>query len=329
VTDSPFVSYAQNAEDVVLWRALKDATPGVYVDVGAQHPVVDSVTKAFHERGWRGIHVEPVESYARMLEADRPEDVVIQAVVTDRAVDHAVLHQIDDSGLSTVDDSIAARHRASGFQTQDVVVAATTLDNVLKAYAWSGQEFHFLKVDTEGSEAAVLAGVDLARWRPWIVIVEATLPNSNVPSHSAWEPDLLASGYEFRLFDGVSRFYVAEERAEALGHLLSYPANAVDHFVTEALQTARVERDHFRAEGESWWMEALESREILAQLRETKTQVEAELVGARVELAKAQGVAEAKRSELQRLQASVWWRWTAPLRSGTTALRRAWGRLAR
>jgi hypothetical protein len=42
------VSYAQNYEDVILHRALKDIEFGFYIDVGAQDPVEYSVTKAFY-----------------------------------------------------------------------------------------------------------------------------------------------------------------------------------------------------------------------------------------------------------------------------------------
>ncbi|MCU0506725.1 MAG: FkbM family methyltransferase, partial [Chloroflexi bacterium] len=52
----PFVSHAQNLEDVMLWRALGDVGAGFYVDVGAFSPTEDSVTLAFSERGWRGIN---------------------------------------------------------------------------------------------------------------------------------------------------------------------------------------------------------------------------------------------------------------------------------
>ena len=44
-----FVSYAQNFEDVLLWRALRDIEHGFYVDVGAQDPVTDSVSLSFYE----------------------------------------------------------------------------------------------------------------------------------------------------------------------------------------------------------------------------------------------------------------------------------------
>ena len=54
-----FVSYAQNFEDVMLWRALKHISNGFYIDVGAWSPDIDSVTRIFYEHGWRGVNVEP------------------------------------------------------------------------------------------------------------------------------------------------------------------------------------------------------------------------------------------------------------------------------
>ena len=70
-----FISYAQNYEDVMLWRALKHIDKGFYVDVGANDPIIDSVTAAFYERGWRGINIEPMRSYHEHLCAARPLDI--------------------------------------------------------------------------------------------------------------------------------------------------------------------------------------------------------------------------------------------------------------
>ena len=36
-----FISYAQNNEDVLLWRALGHVRDGFYIDVGANDPVHD------------------------------------------------------------------------------------------------------------------------------------------------------------------------------------------------------------------------------------------------------------------------------------------------
>ena len=79
-----FISYAQNLEDVMLYRALKDVHKGFYIDVGAQDPVFDSVTNAFYERGWRGINIEPLQQWFDRLTAYRPDDINLQLAASSR-----------------------------------------------------------------------------------------------------------------------------------------------------------------------------------------------------------------------------------------------------
>jgi peptide methionine sulfoxide reductase MsrB len=55
------ISYAQNFEDIILWRALKNIKNGFYVDVGAGDPVNHSVTKWFYDQGWSGVNIKPNE----------------------------------------------------------------------------------------------------------------------------------------------------------------------------------------------------------------------------------------------------------------------------
>src|SRR5213592_2165760 len=95
------VSYAQNGEDVLLDRALRTQPPGFYIDVGANDPVIDSVTKMFYDRGWRGINVEPGAIFAR-LAAARPRDVNIQMALSDRAGTREFYEFPDAGGLSTL-----------------------------------------------------------------------------------------------------------------------------------------------------------------------------------------------------------------------------------
>ncbi len=66
------ISYAQNQEDVLLNRVFQGLSDGFYIDVGANDPVVDSVTKLFYDRGWTGINVEPDENCWRRLERSAP-----------------------------------------------------------------------------------------------------------------------------------------------------------------------------------------------------------------------------------------------------------------
>lgn len=227
MTIETFVSYAQNGEDVILWRALGNVRDGRYVDVGAADPEVDSVTKAFVDRGWRGIDVEPVPQYAERLREARPLNEVVQAAITDEAVGELVLHVFEGTGLSTVDDKVAKG--VSWTSAEEVVVPARSLDDVCASSGLLAGELHFLKIDVEGSEVSVLRSFSLDKWRPWVVVMESTLPNSSIQSFERWDALLVDAGYVFALFDGLNRYYVSPDHRE-LQEPLSYPACVLDRY---------------------------------------------------------------------------------------------------
>ena len=192
-----FISYGQNLEDVILWRALRSVEAGFYIDIGAWDPRLDSVTLAFYERGWHGINVEPnAEKYRTLTEA-RPNDVNLDCAVSDQPGTYR-FYEVPDTGLSTLDEEIARRHREAGHTVVERDVTVTTLADICERHVPG--VVHFLKVDVEGFEANVLAGADFVRFRPWILVVEATEPNLTTLSHTRWEPILLEAGYTAGLF---------------------------------------------------------------------------------------------------------------------------------
>lgn len=222
-----FVSYAQNYEDVMLWRAFKDVEKGFFIDIGANAPVGDSVTYAFYERGWRGINVEPVSQWFEMLNEIRPDDINLNVAVSD-AQEYLTLYDIPDTGLATADQTIAERHRGEGRELIERRVAAVSLDSICQKYA--EPVIHFLKIDVEGAEASVIRSLDLTRFRPQVILVEATLPNSTQVSFTEWESLITEHDYSFVYFDGLNRFYVAAE-CEHLQQVFATPPNVLDDFM--------------------------------------------------------------------------------------------------
>ena len=107
MTEPLFVSYAQNGEDVILWRALRGVPKGRYVDVGAYDPDEHSVTKALYERGWRGVNIEPLPDAVARFREVRPGDETVEAVVAANAGDTLTFHYFPGTGLSTLIDDIA------------------------------------------------------------------------------------------------------------------------------------------------------------------------------------------------------------------------------
>jgi hypothetical protein len=86
------------------------------------------------------------------------------------------------------------------------------------------QGIDFLKIDVEGAEAEVLAGMDFKRHRPRVILLEAVAPGSMADASAAWERDLLAQGYRFAFFDRLNRFYVAAEAKDLAARLPEEPA---------------------------------------------------------------------------------------------------------
>lgn len=220
------VSHAQNFEDVLLWRALRHVRNGFYVDIGAQHPVVESVSRAFYENGWRGISVEPSEFYANLLRADRPDEVILQAVVSD-VPGEQLFHEIPNTGLSTASTEIASEHRERGFTVQEITVRSITLDELFGLV--QVDNIHWLKIDVEGCERQVLAGWQTSEMRPWILVIESTYPNTQRDTHQDWEDLVLKKGYRPVLYDGLNRYYVSPQHPE-LEQALRVGPNVFDQF---------------------------------------------------------------------------------------------------
>ncbi|RFA16548.1 hypothetical protein B7R22_03485 [Subtercola boreus] len=310
------VSFAQNGEDIVLWRALGHVEGGVYLDVGANDPTDDSVTRKFYDAGWSGIAVEPNPAYAAAFRAERPRDTVFEAVASDSADETMQLHLIEGTGLSTLIDGISADHAQSGFSVRDIEVPVISLDHAIEQAGLAERDLHFLSIDTEGAEAQVLASLDFTRFRPWVLVIEATAPMSTKRVHEGWSGIVERAGYEFCFFDGLSRFYVASERAGELKADLEYPAGILDAYtpirqldlqndLAEALAEVATTAERLHSEA---------TRRAAAAARVAT--VEAELARSREHEAElGQLVAD--------LQQTLSWRVTKPLRGVRSRLHRS------
>lgn len=221
------ISYAQNFEDVMLARALADVGKGFYVDVGAQDPVIDSVTRWFYEQGWNGINIEPVAHWFERIQDDRPRDINLMCAVSSTP-GTLEIHESVDSGLSTASEEYARSHIAAGREMVKRTVPASRLDDILAQHAPAN--VHFLKIDVEGMEADVLASLSLERYRPWILVIEATRPNTDTDLSQAWEASVLDSRYRLVYRDGLNRFYLAEEQMSRAS-AFDVPPNVFDDFI--------------------------------------------------------------------------------------------------
>jgi FkbM family methyltransferase len=341
-----FITYAQNYEDVLLWRALGHVKNGFYIDVGANDPVEHSVTKAFYDAGWTGISIEPLPAFHQAFLDQRPRDINL-AVAAGATNGELTLYDVPAvRGWASPEREVADLHQAEGYQVAELTVPVRTLASVCEEHVKG--DIHFLKIDVEGFEGEVLRGMDFARWRPWLLVIEATLPNSRVTNHDSWEHLVTSQRYRFVWFDGLNRWYAAEEHME-LAEAFSTPPNVFDDFVTYHLQEAwSAHKDVVKALRESeghtaaaraamheaiaraqsleeqvhdalaraqYLDEQIEDAFARAELAESDARtLRAELAALHVASHQASVWAQGLEQHLMAMQASTSWRITAPLR---------------
>jgi FkbM family methyltransferase len=223
------ICYAQNFEDVILQRVFADVSDGCFLDVGASTPIGNSNTYALYQKGWRGVAMEPLP-YQELWREARPEDVFLNAAVGEKSGSLTLQVYDDTHQISSGVPETVTHWQRNGIQpSRSVEVPMVTLDQVIGEYL-SDLPLHLLSIDVEGMEHQVLKGLDLNAHRPWVVVLEATVPGSPVPTHQVWEPLLQEAGYMMSYFDGLNRFYLAQEHRSLQG-LFALPPNIWDGFV--------------------------------------------------------------------------------------------------
>lgn len=324
-----FITYSQNCEDVLLWRALGHVKDGFYIDVGANDPVEHSVTKALYERGWHGISIEPLPAFHQAFVEQRPRDINL-AIAAGAANGELTLYDVPAvRGWASPEREVAELHKSEGYQVAELTVPVRTLASVCEEHVRG--EIHFLKIDVEGFEGEVLRGMDFARWRPWLLVIEATLPNSRVTNHDSWEHLVTSQGYRFVWFDGLNRWYVADEHAE-LRESFGIQPNVFDDFIDYHLAEAWAEHkaavkalresEAHAAVARVEMHDALQRAQYLEQLVEDqRAELAAQAEGHGAELAALHEAsrqtsvwAQGLETQLNAMQASTSWRITRPLR---------------
>lgn len=342
-----FISYAQNFEDVLIWRALGHVQNGFYIDVGANDPIDHSVTKAFYDAGWSGVNIEPLPSFHQAFLKQRPRDANL-AIAAGASEGSVTLFDVPAvNGWASPDQAVAEAHRADGFEVAELTVPLRTLASVCAEHVQG--EIHFLKIDVEGFEGEVLRGMDFAKWRPWLLVIEATMPNSRVTNHETWEALVTAHGYQFAHFDGLNRYYASPEHPE-LVEILAIQPNVFDDFISHHLDhawkaTRKVEADCVLANerlaeaGRLQWAAEQHAAQLDDELAEAQAaRQRAETVLAEERERAAQVLAEERQRSGQQLaevgawgrdleqrlvatHASASWRLTRPLRAAGAVLR--------
>lgn len=166
-----------------------------YCDIGANHPKYLSNTFALYRLGASGVLVEPDPLLCGKLRSARPRDSVLNvgAAFDDRR--SAKLQRLSDRAFNTflpaqADLVVNSSKNWLKSNRQKVVdeieVPLVPPNDILANHFPTGLDF--LSIDTEGCNLAIIETIDLSRFRPKIICIEAS---------DDFVPIMKANHYEF------------------------------------------------------------------------------------------------------------------------------------
>ena len=163
------VSHARNAEDLFALNYFKNNSKGRYIDIGAFHPIRNSITYLLHKKGWHGINIDLNKISIDLFNLARPKDINLNLVISD--VEKKVnIYQNKDLGvLNTVNLKYASTFLKE-FSTKES--QSTNLNNVLKNYNSGSKKFELMNIDAEGTDYLVLRGIDFEKYSFKLIFIE-------------------------------------------------------------------------------------------------------------------------------------------------------------
>src|ERR1700680_1122118 len=182
-------------KEAELIGAFLGNAPGVFVEVGANDPILLSQTHHLERVGWDGILIEPLRECAERLRSTRRARVYELAAGAPED-EGRELPLLVAGALSTLNPSIVenVRHqevRRVPVRTLDSLLAEAGIDRV-----------DFLSVDVEGAELAVLRGFSIPRYRPRLILVEDDVQDRTKHDY------LEAEGYKLGRRNALKNLYV-------------------------------------------------------------------------------------------------------------------------
>jgi FkbM family methyltransferase len=171
-------SYAHSGEDTIArlllgHHDLRSSWNSTYLDIGACYPIYGNNTYLFYTMGGRGVLIEPNIALIPELNAQRPEDVVLNIGVGVTERKEADFYCYSDPGWNSFDKTLVDERAAkSGIKPEKVVkMPLVPINRVIEEH-FRGKSPDFLSTDVEGLDLAILKTLDFQRFRPKVICAE-------------------------------------------------------------------------------------------------------------------------------------------------------------
>ena len=200
--------YSLFDEELIIRDFFQDRRDGFFVDVGCAWPIRASNTYYLEKHlDWRGIGIDALAGYAPGWKRERPHSRFFSYLVTDQSNLVETFFMAPNPGLSSTDRDLASgKTFGTKVEPEEVEIETTTLNDLLNREGVT--KIDLLSMDIEGHEPKALAGFDIERFRPELVVIEGQVVAAKEDEvHKYFD----AHGYEqiekYRRFDTVNRYF--------------------------------------------------------------------------------------------------------------------------
>ena len=163
-------SYSMEGEDLEILKLLDGIKNGFYVDAGCYHPLHLSNTYLLYKKNWRGINIDLSQFSIDLFNFIRPDDVNINAAISETDGEIIFYHQKKISQLNTIKKEEAVK-RMQGLIKENKV-KSQRLTTILNTSKFINRRIDFLNIDLEGADIDALKSLDFDIYRPKIICVE-------------------------------------------------------------------------------------------------------------------------------------------------------------
>lgn len=167
------LTYSQQGEDLEIKRLFNGKQEGLYIDVGAFHPIKYSNTYKLYKNGWRGINIEPNPDQIEQFKIHRNYDLNLNIGVSLKA-SILTYYCFNEPAVNTfVKANADAWSNVEGFKIlSKKQIKTDSLANILDKHITPGKKIDLLNIDVEGMDIEVLQSNNWKKYRPCIVLVE-------------------------------------------------------------------------------------------------------------------------------------------------------------
>lgn len=195
--------YSVFDEELIIRDFFQDRKNGFFLDVGCAWPVAGNNTYYLERHlGWKGIAVDALEDYGPAWSEKRPGSRFFSYLVTDHSGTSDIFFKSPDSGLSSTDRNMASgKMFGEDMEPEEVSIPTITLSDLLDREGVA--KIDLLAMDIEGHEPRALAGFDIDRFQPELVVIEGG--TGAVAAYFAEHGYALIERY--LPFDSVNRYF--------------------------------------------------------------------------------------------------------------------------